>query len=236
MNKILDNIYLLEEIKGCNVYLLVGKDELTLVDTGLKGQLEKIESQLQQEGYSLSRLKKIILTHVHRDHSGSANELAERAIARVYAHQAEAPYLEKKETLPYSSIFQMIIWGIEKRFLPQTPPCPVDKKLEDGDVVDVLGGLRAVHTPGHTPGSLSLYQPERKILFCGDALFNQNPVTGKKGLRLPLPVSTTDKKEALESVKKLSELPVEVILFGHGAPLLEKGTEKIKSLGKKKAD
>jgi glyoxylase-like metal-dependent hydrolase (beta-lactamase superfamily II) len=64
-------------------------------------------------------------------------------------------------------------------------PIRVDREMEDGDVLNALGGTCVLHTPGHTPGSVCLYQPERRILFSGDALFNANPMTRTPGLRLP---------------------------------------------------
>lgn len=235
MKKILENIYLLEEVRGCNVYLLDSGKELTLIDTGLKGQGEKIEAQLQEAGFSLSQLRYIILTHAHRDHMGSANEVATRAVARVLAHEGEIPYLEQTETLPVSSVMGMLFTWLEKKFLPKVPPCLVDKGLNDKESLDILEGLQVIYTPGHTPGTISLYQPERKILFCGDTLFNQNPATGKKGLRLPISLFTADKKDALESVKTLSTFPIQTIFFGHGDPILENGRERIQSLLEKKS-
>lgn len=235
MKEILDRIYLLEGIRGCNVYLLDSGKELTLIDSGLQGQGEKIESQLQESGFSLSQLRFILLTHAHRDHMGSANEVATRAVAKVIAHEGEIPYLEKKDSLPVASILGMFLAWLEKKFFPKVPPCLVDKGLYDEERLDILGGLQVIHTPGHTPGAISLYQPQRKILFCGDALFNQNPATGKKGLRLPISLFTADKEDALESVKKLSQFPIQTILFGHGDPILENGQEQIQSLVEKKS-
>lgn len=235
MREILDNIYLLEGVRGCNVYLLDSGNELTLIDSGLQGQGDKIETQFQESGFSLSQLRYIILTHAHRDHMGSANEVATPAVAKVLAHEGEIPYLEKRETLPLSSLLGMFLTWLEKKFLPKVPPCLVDKGLNDGERLDILGGLQVILTPGHTPGNISLYHPERKILFCGDTLFNQNPATGKKGLRLPIFLFTADKKDALESVNRLSTFPIQSIFFGHGDPILENGNERIQSLIEKKS-
>jgi glyoxylase-like metal-dependent hydrolase (beta-lactamase superfamily II) len=97
-------------------------------------------------------------------------------------------------------------------------------------LVEALGDMHVVHVPGHTPGSMALYQPERQILFCGDALFNANPLTGRPGLRLPPPLVTVDSAQARESVRKLSALAVEVLCCGHGEPIVVVAGESILAL------
>jgi glyoxylase-like metal-dependent hydrolase (beta-lactamase superfamily II) len=87
-----------------------------------------------------------------------------------------------------------------------------------------------IHVPGHTPGSISLYQPQRQILFCGDALFNANPLTGTPGLQLPLPAATVDDEQARASVCKLSALELRVLCCGHGEPILDGAGEQIAAL------
>ena len=95
-------------------------------------------------------------------------------------------------------------------------PGDVDIQLEGGEILKPLGGLRVVPTPGHTPGSICLYAPERKLLFVGDALQRR-----RKKLRLPAKMVSTDLVAAIASVKKMAELDLEIICFGHGRPLFE---------------
>jgi glyoxylase-like metal-dependent hydrolase (beta-lactamase superfamily II) len=106
----------------------------------------------------------------------------------------------------------------------------VDRPLDDGEVIEPLGEMHVIHTPGHTPGSICLYQPQRRILFCGDALFNANPVTGRPKLQLPGPSVNVDSAQARQSVRKLSELPVDVLCPGHGEPILDGAGEQIRAL------
>ncbi|MGD9162097.1 MAG: MBL fold metallo-hydrolase [Desulfobacteraceae bacterium] len=89
-----------------------------------------------------------------------------------------------------------------------------------------MGGLQVIRTPGHTPGSICLYHAERQILFCGDALFNANPITGRPGLRFPIRIVTLDNTLAHDSVSRLSTLAVEALCCGHGDPILERAGEK----------
>jgi glyoxylase-like metal-dependent hydrolase (beta-lactamase superfamily II) len=110
------------------------------------------------------------------------------------------------------------------------PSCRVTKALEDGETVEELGGLQVIHTPGHTPGSICLYQPGRRILFCGDFLFNVHPLTGRGGLRFSIPQFSVDAEQARESVQRLLELPIEMLCFGHREPILEGAGERIREL------
>lgn len=97
-------------------------------------------------------------------------------------------------------------------------------------MIETPGGLRVVHTPGHMPISMCLYQPERRILFCGDALFNADPMTGRPGLDFPIRMVSVDNARARESVRKLSELPIDVLCCGHGEPILDGADEKMRAL------
>lgn len=230
MREITKDIYMLERGLGSNVYLLVSGDKLTLVDSALPSQADEITSQLLQEGYDISRLSTIILTHFHSDHAGGASKLARRSGAKVLAHIDEAPSIQRTMPFPSASALQRLLLWLDSRVIFRQPPCHVDQTLKDGDLIDVLGGIQVIHTPGHTPGSICLYQPEREILFCGDTLFNIHPITRRERFQLPLSLFTVDREHLLRSVRRLATLPVQIILFGHGKPILEDGQERIKAL------
>jgi len=230
MRQVVSDVYLFEGLRGANVYLLLSDEGLTLVDSGMDGNADPIAAQLEEAGYPLSRLHSIVLTHAHVDHVGSAAELAGRSGAQILAHRAEVPYIEQIQTMPSASLFRRLMNWLSSRVLFTASACQVDRPLEEGDTIEALGGTQVIHTPGHTPGSISLYQPERRIVFCGDALFNANPLTGAPGLRFPLPTATLDSAQARESVAKLSALNVEVLCCGHGEPILNGASEQIAAL------
>lgn len=215
MRQVVPNVYLMEKLRVSNVYLLVSSKGLLLVDSGLAGETDQIVAQVQEKGYALSDLHSIVLTHSHSDHAGNAAELATRSGAQVLAHVEELLYIEQtKLTMPTASV----------------RPCRVDRTLEDGDVIEALGGLRVIHSPGHTPGSICLYQPERQLLFCGDTLINKGSIVGKEEVEFCIPLSTVDEIQEWESVRKLSMLPVEVLCFGHGEPVLKGAGEHTRAL------
>ena len=232
MRQIVPGVYLMEGLRSnsANVYLLASGEELTLVDSGLPGAADQIAAQLQEKGYPLSNLQAIVLTHSHADHTGSAAELARRSGVQIMAHQDEVPYIEQTAPLPFSSLLKRLLNWLSNQLLFKRAPCKVDRALQDGDVIETLSGLRVIHTPGHTPGSIALYQPERRILFCGDAFFNRNPLTGKKGLQLSIPLFTLDVAQMRESARKLAALPVDVLCFGHGEPILAGAGERMREL------
>lgn len=230
MREVVSNVYLMEGLRVGNVYLLVSGDELTLVDTGLLSDVDQIVAQLREAGHTLSQLQAIVLTHAHGDHTGGAAALAHRCGAQVIAHRDEVPYIEQTRSLRPASLIGRVANWLSDRLVFRTPPCKVDRMVEDGDVIEALGGLKVVRTPGHTPGSLSLYQAERRILFCGDALFNADPMTGRPGLDFPIRMVSVDNGQARESVRKLSELPIDVLCCGHGEPILSEADEKMRAL------
>jgi glyoxylase-like metal-dependent hydrolase (beta-lactamase superfamily II) len=221
MVQILPDIFLIEGLRRSNVYLLVSPDGLTLVDSGVPGEAGIIVDQLRKEGFAPADLRNIVLTHAHFDHAGNVAEIARFTGARVLAHKDEVPYLEQTRVIPMRSFIQRLMSLISARVLPRNPPCHVDLALEDGDLIEATGGYRALHTPGHTPGSICLYRPERGILFCGDAFFNRHPITGKKGLQVSIPMVTSDMAQARDSVRKLSTLDIDSLFCGHGEPILK---------------
>jgi len=198
------------------VYLYQEADRLTLIDTGLIATAAEIFDAIVSLGRRHEDLRQIVITHSHRDHTGSLAELVDRTGAQVLAHALDAPVVrgERREPKPaYESggereIAERIIAAV-----PPAPPSRVDRELQDGDEIDLGGGARIVHVPGHTAGSIALYLPGRKLLFSGDAAerdLEDNVVVG---------VFNVDPAQARASFAKMAELDFEVACFGHGAPL-----------------
>lgn len=196
-----------------HVYLLKDKgSSWTLLDTGLPGTHEATLAYLAKVKVEPSHIQKILLTHLHRDHTGSLRALAEKTRARTFAHWIEAAYI-----------------GMDPKYDgPGTPPAEpfkVDETLKDGDRVDAAGGLIAYHTPGHTPGHLSYYQPERKLLFSGDLFF----VDGEQLVLTP-PDFTHHTPTAQISARRMGQLSVDALLTYHGGPILRGGSTALRGL------
>ena len=200
---------------------------MILVDSGQPGRTAEILEQLGRAGLVSAEVRSLVLTHAHFDHTGCAADLARRFGCLVLAHSAEVPFIEQTKALPSRSrATQTLLW-LESRILPRTQPCRVDRPLNDGDEIPGSGGYRCAHLPGHTPGSIGVYHPERRILLCGDVLFNRNPLTGQRGLRYPLPLVCSDVAQSRESVGKLSRLPLDTLLCGHGDAILHGASEAV---------
>jgi len=175
----------------------------TLIDTGLPGAHAAIEKYMAAHGIAATAVKKILLTHLHRDHTGSLKAMAAFTHAKTYAHWLEAAYIACDP--PYDG--------------PGTPPAApfvVDETLKDGDSIDAAGGLIAYHTPGHTPGHTAYYHPERKLLFSGDLFF----VFGQQVV-LTVPDYTHHSPSALVSARRMNQLSVDALLTYHGGPVLK---------------
>jgi glyoxylase-like metal-dependent hydrolase (beta-lactamase superfamily II) len=230
MRQLTPDIFLLESLRASNAYLLVAPDGLTLVDCGITGEAGKISSQMAKAGYTITDLHQVVITHAHNDHTGSLAEIMRLSGAKVLAHKDEVPYLAGAASMPPGSRLQGFFFRLSEKIMPNPPPIQVDIALEEGQVIPGTGGFTAVHAPGHTPGSLCLYHPERHILICGDAILCKHPLTGRKGLREPLVIFSANPGQVWESIRKLAGLEVQVLLSGHGDTVLEDAGVQIREM------
>ena len=202
------------------VLLWDGAEGATLVDSGMPGQLELFRKRLAELGMNLADIRRIILTHQDMDHIGGAAALVAETGALVYAHAGDAPYIQgEKELLKMSpervkGIAKSLPEEQRARVLSLFSPMPrahVDQLLRDGEVLPFHGGIRVIHTPGHTPGHVSLFLERSRILLSGDALrIEEGRLVG------PAPRVTPDMKEAIASLSKLLPLPIDRVLCYHG--------------------
>src|SRR5919107_4434532 len=159
----------------------------TLVDAGLPGQAEAIGAALLEAGIGVRDLRRIIFTHQDLDHVGSGATLVRQSGARVMVHPAEAPYIDGS-LRPLKVTPEMLERRPQMReVLERLEPVRVDEHLEDGERLELAGGIRVIFTPGHTPGHLSLYLERPKVLVAGDAL-----TAGGGPLNGPHPPPTPD--------------------------------------------
>lgn len=188
---------------------LVMEPELSLIDTGYAGSSPRINRAVTATGRSPLELTRVVITHGHPDHAGSARELAE-AGATVLMHPADAATLRTN----WRDVARQPTRS--RVFAAMTPEPPSFQPIEDGDVLPMLGGLRVIHTPGHTPGSICLYGARDRILFVGDSLQRRfGRVSFASGLY------SDDHVAAKRSMKRLAELDVETVVFSHYAALHE---------------
>lgn len=220
-----------------NVGLLIDKGAITLVDAGPPGSHKVISSYIEKIGYPLSAVKRIIITHYHADHMGGLADLAEATGAEVWAHREDADYIDGSKPFPPINFPEALLKSIAPAATPEEyaairqqlqksmepKRAAVDLRLAGGETLDVLGGCQLLHTPGHTPGHLCLYLPERSLLIAGDLIrCGQDCVSG------PVPHFTLNMEEAHASLKELLNLPFDHAYGYHGVFLSKDAREKIR--------
>ncbi len=219
--EIIESVHWVDGVNG-NVYLVMDENPL-LVDTGLPRNAKKILHYINSCEMTPSELSMIVLTHAHLDHVGGVQELKERTGAEVLIHEKDAAALAGEEPLPSSrgfSVFSRII-----SFLLRFGSVYPDKRIKNGKI----GEFSVIETPGHTPGSIALYDEKRGMMFVGDTL----RVSGGT-LRGPPSPPTINMTEAKRSIEKIAEFEFDILLSGHGKPLHTNASEKVRNFIKSK--
>jgi hydroxyacylglutathione hydrolase len=216
--EIVEGIHKVDGVNA-NVYLVTDEKELKLIDTGMPRNGKKILTYVQRLNRQPSDISQILLTHCHIDHVGSAYELKKLTNAKIGIHQDDVDFVAGKKTMPTPKGIPGMLFKAASLFFKFTPVQP-DMTLKENDTV---GRLMVIHTPGHTPGSISLYDRTRRVLFAGDAVrFANGKITG------PRERMASNPGEAKQSIKKISQLDFDVMLSGHGEPLIPNASDRIK--------
>lgn len=192
----------------CNCSILIDETSATAVVVDPGDNIDEIEAILRQ---AQARVTMILITHAHIDHIGGAAQLKRVTGAPVYMHKGDDDLYRALEV--QAAWLQM-----------ETPDrTDIDQHLKDGDLLPFGGDSWEVrHTPGHTPGSVSLLLPQENLLLAGDTLFKDS--IG----RTDLPGGDT--KKIMSSIKnKLLTLPDETeVICGHG-PQTTIGRERLRN-------
>ena len=179
---------------NCNTFL-IGGDHPVIIDPGHEHLVQGLLPQMAKDGFKPENIRLVISTHVHPDHFEGVQTFV-RAGALVALHPAEEKFFQEVGGQFYGA------FGLEK------PEIKIDFYLQEGELKLGTRTFQVIPTPGHSPGSISLYWPEKKALFTGDVVFamgvGRTDFPGGDGGLL------------LQSIERLSRLDSEWLLSGHG--------------------
>ena len=204
-----------------NSYLVVDADGVTVIDAGLPRYWDLLDAELASIGRTLDDVRALVLTHGDTDHIGFAARLyREKGIAAfVHAADVERAQLKvKKPSFGWGPVrvgpLMGFLWYSARQGGLRIPPAEHLQTMTDGEVLDVPGHPRIIHTPGHTPGSVSVHVPAVDAVMLGDTFTTRNVLTGVTGPK-PAPF-TLQPDEAVRSLDRLADVNATWVLPGHG--------------------
>jgi len=217
-------------MKTTNVFL-VDESPRTLIDTGIKTDLsfERLTQSLRELGFSISSIERILITHGHIDHYGQALKISSLSGAPIYLHPKEYGRI-RSIIHSFGSLRTILLRnGVPRGMVNETihfmesaqrmaDPLSEAFFLEDGEPVSFTSMIwRTIHCPGHSPGLICFYWPEKKVLFTGDHLLKE--ITPNPVLYVPdhnPPFRYPSLGEYLCSLQKLERIEMDLLLPGHG--------------------
>lgn len=203
-------------------YLWRDGTELTLIDAGDIDAAAAIEDAIRTLGLDPAGIRRIVITHGHRDHYGAAQELADRHGAEIIAHALDAPVVRGERPAPEPDLldWELPLWehGLT---VPEAPPTRVDREVTGGEVLPFGDGARVVHAPGHTAGSIAIHLPLHGVLFTGDTVASVE--------RVMLGVFNVDRAGAAATFRRLAALAPRTVCVGHGDPLTENAAAEMEA-------
>lgn len=220
--------YTLQAVNCCMVSNPEKTEDWVLVDAGMPKSAEEIVSAAEKRFGTNHRPQAIVLTHGHIDHVGSVIELVEHWDLPVFAHELELPYLTGKKDYPEPD--PTVEGGMVAKISPLLPNKGIDlgnrvNPLPPDGSIPGMDGWRWIHTPGHTPGHISLFRDADRAMIAGDAFITVRQdslfkvITQVQEVNGPPRYFTIDWQTAWESVKKLEALKPKIAVTGHGIPM-----------------
>jgi glyoxylase-like metal-dependent hydrolase (beta-lactamase superfamily II) len=227
LTEVVPHVYRLR-LRMSGLFLLLD-ERVTIIDTGPRWSRGRIVAALRDLGRDPSEVERVVITHGHFDHYGSLQAIGKREAPERMAHPRDAEVVRgerRSQIRPalFSAVYHLLLGHLLE------PSSAIDTHIEDGDVIPVLGGLRVVHTPGHTDGHVSLLLEEYGLLLSADAL-----QVNRRGELTP-PLIFGERADAVRSLAKLAALDFEVLAPSHFAVQRDGARERVQELAMSVAD
>jgi len=204
-----------------NSFVLVEADgRATLVDAGTRRAPKRVVAALEHIGVAPDDVTRLLVTHAHPDHVGGLSGLRGRTGATVAVHERDAAYVREGRG---PVLDRRTLGGRLVRHNAGFAPTPVEEELVDGQLLDVAGGLRVLHTPGHTPGHIALLHEPTRVLITGDSVWN-----AFNRMRWPVSWLCTDAALNRQTAHALAEADYDVAAFTHGPEIRDRARETVR--------
>ncbi len=195
---------------------------LTLVDAGVKGLApRRIAAGIAAIGKQPADVRRILLTHAHSDHAGGVAGVQRATGGAVSTHDDEARWVREGRAPPPGR--DSMLGRVLSMVPAKLQRCEVASTFSDGELLDAGGGLRVLHTPGHTMGHCSFLHEPSGVLITGDSLFNWFD-----RMRWSYRFFCTDFPLAKQTAERLGEVDYEVVAFTHGREIRDDAREKVR--------
>ena len=208
-----------------NSFAFVDDDgRVTLVDTSMTFGVRRVLAGLAAMDRHPSDVRRIVLTHAHSDHAGGAARLvAQTGVPGVAVHAADAPYVRTGDAPPRDRSVPGVRGLLARLPGGGFPAVTVASELADGDVLQAAGDLEVVHTPGHTPGHVSLLHRPTGVLVTGDSIWNM-----RRRMTWPVLAFCSDVRLTQQTADVLGELEYSVAAFTHGPEIRDRAREAVR--------
>ncbi len=217
MSEVTEGVYFIqgqdEFIPDAHVYILgkPGSKDLTLIDAGLMGKGDYKVQSIRDFGLDLEDVKRVVMTHTHLDHIGCLTEIrAQMPWLELWVHDIEAGPLESGDdrTVYGMDMFKSMMEG-QYQLKPGDFTFKVDRRLQGGETLEIGDMIwEILHIPGHSAGSIALYDPANRVLVPGDTVYADSAI-GRFDLH------GADAAALKDSLARLAELDVDILLPGH---------------------
>jgi glyoxylase-like metal-dependent hydrolase (beta-lactamase superfamily II) len=202
-----------------NAFLLQDGEAITVIDAGVPDSATDILDAVDQLGAQATAVQRILVTHLHADHTGSLAALKRATGAPAAMHPLDAALVRRGEAArpsqPAPGLINNLLYRVMSlRGSMEIEPAEIEEEIEDGAELDVAGGLRVIGVPGHAAGQVAFFWPQHGgVLFAADAASNMF-------FGLGYPPIFEDLAAGKESLRKLAGMEFDVACFGHGEALV----------------